>query len=102
MIKLNPMQWRTDRSAILAELEPFAAAGEERRSRHVIHPIDDFLFEYYALRPSRLRRWSPGPGVLLIDATPDDLDRGRLFVARDNPGGDKPRRSGSFRKLPTK
>nr|WP_246324189.1 3-methyladenine DNA glycosylase [Petropleomorpha daqingensis] len=34
------------------------AAGER-------HAIEDFLFEYYNTRPSLLRRWHPGPGVVL-------------------------------------
>jgi hypothetical protein len=40
----------------------------ERSSRHERHPVMDFLFEYYAHRPSLLRRWSPGAGVELAEA----------------------------------
>lgn len=29
------------------------------------HPIEDFLFEYYAYRPGQLLRWHPGLGFLL-------------------------------------
>jgi hypothetical protein len=29
------------------------------------HPVWDFLFTYYSLRPGRLRRWHPGHGVAL-------------------------------------
>lgn len=32
----------------------------EARSRHEKNPVMDFLFEYYAFRPSNLRKWSPG------------------------------------------
>lgn len=39
-----------------------------RRDRGLKHPIEDFLFEYYGLTPGRLRRWHPGPGVILGDA----------------------------------
>lgn len=49
----------------------------ERRSRHEKDPVADFLFEYYRFRPSHLRRWHPGTGVLLLDA-----DAGR-FPAKD-------------------
>src|SRR4051794_32440629 len=72
--------WGSERTGVLAELEPFAAAGEERKSRHVTHPVDDFLFDYYSLRPSRLRRYSPGPNVLLREATLADVDPPRHFV----------------------
>jgi hypothetical protein len=34
-------------------------AGGER------HAVDDFLYEYYNTRPSLLRRWHPGAGVVL-------------------------------------
>ncbi len=79
----SPSQWRSARSAFLAELEPFAAAREERRSHHVVHPVDDFLFDYYALRASHLRRWSPGPGVVLLGAYRNEVDRGQVFIERD-------------------
>lgn len=29
------------------------------------HPVYDFLFEYYPIRPSHLRRWHPGLGTIL-------------------------------------
>ena len=32
------------------------------------HPVEDFLFTYYTLRPGQLRRWYPGAGVALADA----------------------------------
>lgn len=39
-----------------------------RRSRGEKHPIWDFLFDYYAVRPSHVMRWHPGAGVTLADA----------------------------------
>ncbi len=61
------------------EWEPLAAAHEQRADaataghrsragRGVKHAIEDFLFEYYSVRPSVLRRWHPGVGVVLVDA----------------------------------
>ena len=44
-------------------------AGHRYRSQHgQAHPVEDFLFTYYSLRPGQLRRWYPGAGVLLLDA----------------------------------
>jgi hypothetical protein len=43
------------------------------RSRHEKNPVMDFLFEYYAFRPSGLRRWSPGLGVALQFSDADTL-----------------------------
>lgn len=37
----------------------------ERAARGQGHPVEDFLTTYYPNRLSRLRRWSPGPGVIL-------------------------------------
>lgn len=34
------------------------------------HPVYDFLFEYYPVRPSHLRRWHPGIGVKLEGVPP--------------------------------
>lgn len=34
-----------------------------QRSQHKKNPVMDFLFQYYAFRPSMLKRWSPGFGV---------------------------------------
>jgi hypothetical protein len=50
--------------AIAAILDPYL----EKREHHHKDPILDFLFEYYAFRPSHLRKWSPGLGVFLEGA----------------------------------
>jgi hypothetical protein len=39
----------------------------ERRRARERHPVEDFLFTYYANRPAALRRWHPGHGVVLED-----------------------------------
>ena len=61
-------QWRTARAAHLARVEPWVRPHLERRQRGVPHPVEDFLFTYYAHRPSALQRWHPGYGVALEDA----------------------------------
>jgi hypothetical protein len=38
---------------------------QARTARGEKHPVYDFLFEYYRFRPSWLRRWHPGPDVVL-------------------------------------
>lgn len=45
-------------------IEPYL---EKKQHQHK-DPVLDFLFEYYAFRPSHLKRWSPGLGVLLEEA----------------------------------
>lgn len=39
-----------------------------RRSRGEKHPIWDFLFDYYSIRPAHVMRWHPGLHATLIDA----------------------------------
>lgn len=52
-----------------ALLDDYLAA----RSRHEKNPVMDFLFEYYAFRPSNLRKWSPGILVQLSYSDPELL-----------------------------
>jgi hypothetical protein len=56
-----------------------------RRQSGTAHPVEDFLFTYYPFKPSQLRRWHPGPGVLLQGAA--DLDRGAWRFYREVDGG---------------
>jgi len=41
-------------------------AARAGAGRH--HPVEDFLFSYYSLRPGQLRRWHPGAQVALANA----------------------------------
>lgn len=51
----------------------------KRRQHQQKDPVVDFLFEYYAFRPSHLKRWTPGFGVFLKDATQgDDIELSEL------------------------
>ncbi|HEY5706666.1 MAG TPA: hypothetical protein VIS96_13945 [Terrimicrobiaceae bacterium] len=40
-----------------------------RASRNEPHPVEDFLFEYYAYRPAKLLGWHPGIGITLQGET---------------------------------
>ena len=56
-----------------------------RRRKGEKHPVHDFLFTYYAQRPSALRRWHPGYGVGLVDGPApvgDDVLEARLPLVR--------------------
>lgn len=52
---------REHKSVLSKILDPYL----EKRSRQEKDPVMDFLFEYYAFRPSHLMRWSPGMGIVL-------------------------------------
>ncbi len=51
----------------------------DHRERRRVHgragrdSIEEFLFTYYHYRPAQLRRWHPGPGILLADAERDEF-----------------------------
>ena len=58
-------EWTARRAAHEARVDAWTAGHRERAGRGQKHPVEDFLFTYYSHRPGRLRRWSPGPDVLL-------------------------------------
>jgi hypothetical protein len=45
--------------------------------------VADFLFEYYAFRPSYLRKWSPGYGVVLEGESASEFEQREHFGAVD-------------------
>ncbi|MCH8512485.1 MAG: 3-methyladenine DNA glycosylase [Kiritimatiellae bacterium] len=77
--------WRTRRKQELAPIQPVVASAKMRRSRGEKHPIEDFLWEYYGLRPGKLLQWSPGAGVILAGATEAEFSDTAGY--RDAPGG---------------
>jgi hypothetical protein len=50
------------------------------------HPVWDFLFNYYTLRPGQLRSWHPGYGVLLAGSEATRRYRGRRGYESDADG----------------
>ncbi|PVZ14631.1 hypothetical protein C8D89_101498 [Actinomycetospora cinnamomea] len=61
-------EWRARADAHAARADALTAGHRARRARGEAHPVEDFLYTYYPTRPSRLRRWHPGAGVVLADA----------------------------------
>ncbi len=78
MTILPAAEWRERERAHAARADALTAGHRARTARRETHPIEDFLFTYYAYSPSLLRRWHPGTGVELADAT-------------GGPGGTEPR-----------
>lgn len=70
--RLFPDEWKEKRSEHRQMIARMLDDYLEKRSRQQKDPVMDFLFEYYAFRPSHLRRWSPGIGTLLING--DEVD----------------------------
>lgn len=73
-VVLSEADWRALRDDHEARVERWIEPHLERASLGQRHPVYDFLFEYYSLRPSHLRRWHPGLGVVLENAG-EFLDR---------------------------
>lgn len=65
---LNAEQWQAAVSAHTEAVDQRVDAHLHRRRRGERHPVEDFLFEYYSLRPGQLRRWQPGVATVLLDA----------------------------------
>ena len=80
---LAPDDWRPRQAAHEARVDAWTGPHVSRRRAGVAHPVEDFLFTYYAHRPSALRRWHPGAGVALAGAEEHALLKGYGAV----PGG---------------
>jgi hypothetical protein len=73
---LAEADWLARRSTHEQRVRRWTDPHQRRAARGEKHPVDDFLFEYYRFRPSWLKRWHPGPDVVLLgDAARDYLRR---------------------------
>jgi hypothetical protein len=62
---LDQGSWHARRDAHQARVDPWIEPHLARRASRKTHPVEDFLFTYYAQRPAALRRWHPGFGFAL-------------------------------------
>ncbi|MBO0675982.1 3-methyladenine DNA glycosylase [Mycolicibacterium sp. S2-37] len=62
---LDEAVWTRREGAHAERVDAFCAPHLARRRTGENHPVWDFLFTYYSLRPRQLRRWHPGFGVTL-------------------------------------
>jgi hypothetical protein len=62
-------EWQQRRAAHAERVDALVGSHVERRRTGVKHPVADFLFTYYSHRPAQLRRWHPGAGVVLAEAS---------------------------------
>lgn len=67
-IVLERKDWQLLAKQYAQQVAPIAQNVRKRRDTATKHPIDDFMWDYYTLRPARLERWHPGFGVQLMDA----------------------------------
>jgi hypothetical protein len=62
---LPAADWRARARAHEDRVRAWTDPHQARASRGEKHPVYDFLFTYYSFRPAWLRRWHPGPGLVL-------------------------------------
>jgi hypothetical protein len=62
---LDEPLWTSREHAHRERVDAFVEPHLQRQRAGVPHPVWDFLFTYYSLRPRQLRRWHPGYGVVL-------------------------------------
>lgn len=92
MRRLPEREWRALSEAHAVAVDDLTSGHRERRARGAKHPVEDFLFEYYGHSPAKLRRWHPGPGVVLAAAADSPHAGWRWYrqerdeVALDVPG----------------
>lgn len=68
LIVLEQDDWSERERRHLERVEYFVGPHEQRARIGQAHPVWDFLFTYYSLRPRQLKRWHPGFGVGLRGA----------------------------------
>ena len=73
-------QWRARRDAHHRRVDAVLADHRARTEVGATHPVEDFLFTYYRIRPTVLRRWHPGVGTVLA-GDPADLDDQHGYVS---------------------
>lgn len=72
---LLQQRWQARRAAHVQRVDAWLTPHLQRRRTGAKHPVEDFLFTYYAHRPAHLRRWHPGAGVVLDGADPAEFGR---------------------------
>jgi hypothetical protein len=82
-VRLDPEQWTARADEYAARAETLVAPHIKRVRAGEPHPVWDFLFSYYSLRPGQLRCWHPGYGVVLVGGEAIRRYRGRRGYTAD-------------------
>ncbi|MBO6523920.1 MAG: 3-methyladenine DNA glycosylase [Balneolaceae bacterium] len=80
---LTEQEWQIRKTNHEQRVDKLIGDYLKARSAHKKQPVMDFLFEYYAFRPSALRRWSPGLEVGLEVSDPNQLPELSELVMED-------------------
>jgi hypothetical protein len=66
---LGTSEWKARAAVHLERVQRWTQPHRERRSRREVHPVYDFLFQYYSYSGGRLESWHPAPHEVLVDST---------------------------------
>ena len=83
LVSLPETDWLARRAAHEQRVCAWTGPHQARQARGEKHPVEDFLFEYYRFRASWLRRWHPGPDVVLLGDAARDYLRWPEYHERD-------------------
>ena len=86
LVVLSREEWRAQESAHADRADALTRGHRERAARREAHPVEDFLFTYYSYKPAVLRRWHPGEGVELTDASTAPRGQWRWYRPGAAPG----------------
>ena len=78
---LSESEWHARQAAHEQRVRAWTDPHQARAANGRKHPVYDFLFTYYAFRPAWLRRWHPGPDVVLTGAAASCFLRWPEYVA---------------------
>ncbi len=65
LLVFSAADWQARARAHEDRVRVWTDPHQARASRGEKHPVYDFLFTYYSFRPAWLRRWHPGPDLVL-------------------------------------
>lgn len=61
MTTLSTAEWQARSASHLARVQRYTQPRRERRARGAVHPVYDFLFQYYSYSAGKLETWHPLP-----------------------------------------
>src|SRR5690625_1815945 len=68
VLRVKKSRWQILEAAHDQRAHVFTHPHLQRKHQGIKHPVEDFLWEYYFLKPAHLHRWHPGVGVVLEDS----------------------------------
>jgi hypothetical protein len=80
-VVLSRDEWQERERAHQARADSLTAEWRATRGTATTHPVHDFLFTYYPYKPSLLRRWHPGAGVVLAGAAREERSGWKWYRA---------------------